>query len=850
MESQSLKFSAGEPYHGMLSMLYGYYSPEEVEDAGLKKFLQDVRWQLTSLFIVYFQQCGSEKVIPTLVEFLVPKVNAFYSIRDLLYILMTQEQENSKSSVFANYMKELSKAQKTSFDLIVALYSTIDKAISYKERLKLATAANTFEERGDVLKLSKSNEIVNGSGKEYKSMLDCCEHVISYSVHVLLSFNWSDLGSEGSGASKLINYLISSSRQGGGQQGIISSGISLAFGKTENFLSFLTASTFSKPEEVILIFLFHRRKQNEEKESYEREFLGEKTYSALLSHILPSPSVFYSMERQIQDKVFAMEETDFNVPRMRLIYGIMLANIRAFELPIQKKIVQDTARFLTNRTFMHYFLQIDLVFESICGYLGSAKYLKEPIIKENIESFYIYFIKVYWKHRKEHARMIFKELLNFSQTEFLRILNLILDELLTEPLTYSTDEGIHTSIKLVYFLEDMAIQKPELLAIFEFTEVVVKLVLYLGAINILYFWFPSYIPLHIVAPATLEIERFQREGGIVRAILMLIFSIILRQSNSELTADQKKLPLRLLNYFIFRKRKTFRKIANAVNATKLLTVEAGEAERNPKSKTVAEPFLEFVLKGKIIQNKIKLIFPYKAITYQRPVEEIYKFMQTKKDPFDSTHFRCIFLLAQISQLIIYISFGISSYRDLNSSKKPVAACEMYLTKIFGNILRISYTKEGSKEIKRCIIDLYKESVNKQDQSIEECVTPFDISMGSLQVGAQESKSPAKALEGKEGALEGERLALMNRFQEEAISSFTPVCEYYCNFVSGKIGLKEYAEMASSIITSSEFITKVQPGLHKIITGDLLEIRKAVIMFNAVRPKVPQRLSHPKSQSQE
>jgi len=851
MESQNLRFSPDEPYYGILNMLYGYYSPEEVENSNLKKFLQEVRWQLTSLFIVYFQQYGNEKVIPTLVEFLIPKVNAFYSIRDLLYILMTQQQEKSRASVFTNYMKDLFKSQKVGFDLIIALYSNIDKAITYKQNLKnhQSSPNNTSESKERVLMMNKNNEIVSGGSKEYKSMLDCCEHIISYSVHVLLSFNWSELTSGESGASKLISYFISTSRQNTGQQGIISSGINLAFGKTETFFSLITAANFSKPEEVVLLFLFHRRKQEEVKESYEREFLGEKAYSALLSHLLPNPSIFYVAEKEIPKKIVNMEEPDFNVPRMRLIYGILLANIRAFELPIQKKIVQDTATFLTNRAFMHHFLQIDLIFESICGYLASTKYLKEPIIKENIGSFYIYFIKVYWKHRKEHAKMIFKELLNFPQAEFLRILNLILDELLTEPLTYSTDEGIYTSIKFIYFLEDIALQNPDLLSVFKFTEIIAKTVLYLGEIKILYFWFPSYIPLHITATPILEVESFQREGGVVRAVLLLISSIILRQSRIELPIEKKKLALQLLNFFIFRKRKTFRKIATAVNASKLLTIETSEAQRNPKSQTVGEPFLEFTLKGSIIQSKLKLIFPYKTITYQRSVEEIYRALLTKKDFFDSIYFRSIFLLAQISQLIIYISLGISSYKEISehNNKHPRTLYESYLAKLLGDILRASYKKEGSEGIKKCIVELYKESLNKPNHSIEVCITPLDDSIETLSTSVQGSKSPIKEAS---GVIESEKLMQVNKFQEEAIKAFTPICEYYCNFANKKITNEVYSDMALAIVTSTEFITKVQPGLHKIITEDLLEIRKAVIIFNTIRPRVPQRVSHPKSQSQE
>ncbi len=866
MRYSDLPFTSGEPYRGILRLLYDYYAVEEVDDPALKKFLRDIRWQLTGLLLAYFQKYGTKETIHTLVEFLMPKTDSFYAIRDLLYILMLS-QVPPHSELLMSYVKDGCKNGHKDFDLILALHSIINNAVVQKTKLKLVSAAEDLS---------------------VKSKIDCCEHVISYSMHILLSFCWNELFTEG--FSSVFNFLLAPSTGpaplGNSPQGNMLAGLNVVLNRGEGFLSLLNPSTgkgkYSRPEEIILHFLFHRLEGATDKgENYQRSYIGEKTYLALISHLLPDASVFYLNEKEIQQRVVEMKESEFNAPRIRMIYGTMFENTRAFELPVQQRLMLDTCKFLTNRAFMCLFLRIDAVFEAICAYLSRAKYLREPVIKSNLESFYLLFVRSYWKQRREHSQCIFRELAKFQPPEFLHLCNRILDELLVEPFTYSTDEGLYASIQFVYFLEDSAIRLPQLLTHPQFIQAVGKLLIYLNEVHILYFWFPSYVPGHVPRePLSAEAGTggdspaapcCQREGGIVRAMLKLILTIIARCGDPAVEEKDRKLALMMLNFYIFRKRKTFAKIAKIFSVEHLICTEI-ESPTQAKSESIADPLLEFSLKGTVTKNKLKLILHDRSVTYQKPVEEICKLVVGKKDIYESTQFRALFLSTQILQTLIYSSFGVISYKALPAalSDCPDAEAEkatnyrtIYLSKLLGRILKFSYSVEGSAGIKRIIEDLYREMISFPDYPIQACISNIDACSRQLieSMRPQVECAPAtptklkstpvkEKLPGAEAPVDPMVVAKIRAYEEECIKCLTEVCEYYCNFVNKKVTAEKYTSMVLSIIMGKNFVTNVQPGLHKMVSEDLIVVEKAVLAAAEVKHIVQRRVSHPKVQPKE
>ena len=859
MQNSGLPFTPGEPYRGMLRMLYDYYAVEEVDEVGLKKFLRDTRWQLTGLLLEYFHKYGTKETVHTLVEFLLPKSESLYSIRDLLYILMLS-QVPPHSEVLLSYVKEGCKNGRKEFDLILALHNIINSAVTQKTRLKLMI----------------SSEDCAGM----KSRIDCCEHVISYSMHILLSFCWNELFTEG--LSSVFNFLLSPGSGavplGNSSQGNMIAGLNSTLNKGEGFLTLLNPASgkgkFSRPEEIMLDFLFHRlENMTAAGENYERSYIGEKTYLALISHLLPDPSLFYLNEKEIQQRVVEMKESEFNAPRIKLIYGTMFENIRAFELPVQQRLMLDTCKFLGNRAFMCLFLRIDNVFEAICAYLSRKKYLSEPVLKSNLESFYLLFVRSYWKQRREHSQSIFHELAKFQQPEFLHLCNRILDELLVEPFTYSTDEGLYASIQFVYFLEDSAIRIPQLFGDPQFIHAVGKLLIYLNEVHILYFWFPSYVPGHVPRGAVESGETFcQREGGLIRAMLKLILTIIVRCDEAGVGKKDRKLALKMLNFFIFRKRKTFAKLAKVFGAEHLVCTEIESSQHDIKSESfsvsVADPLLEFSLKGTVIKNKLKLILHDRSVTYQKSVEEICKTIVGKKDVYESTQFRALFLSTQVLQALIYLSFGVTSYKALlalNDSpeleaEKATNYRTAYLAKILGRVLKFSYSVEGSAGIKRIIRDLYRETINSPDYPIQGCLSNIDACtrqdidlMRPLESYLPATPAKGKSTPSKEKPPEAEDpliLAKIVAYQDECIKCLTEICEYYGNYANKKVSAERYTTMVLGIVMGRNFVTNVQPGLHKMVSEDLVLVERAVLSLAEGKHSAQRRLSHPKIQPKE
>jgi len=861
----NLIFSAGEPYRSILKMLFDYSAPEEVTDPGLKKFLQSIRWQLAHLFIIYFQEYGNEKVIPTIVEFLLPRMDHTYSIRDLLYIIMlnerNSEKKKSEQNVFTQYVNELCKNQRKEFDLIVALCGIINNAIQEKEML---------------VKVNPDS----------KSAIDCCEHVVSYSVHILLSFNWNELLAERFTAARIINYLMSTSgafsRTSSSQQGMIISKINVAFGKSDAFISLLNLgsekSRYSKPEELILQFLFHRLITIIPKEKFERGFLGEKTYLSLISHILPDPCAFYTEEKEVIKKITEMKESEFNVPRLKLIISMILANLRTFELPVQVKILKDTEKFCENRTFMFHFLRDDPVFEAVCDYLSKPKYQSQPEMKKSLETFVLHYVKYYWKHKREIARTIFKEITKFQPDEYLHMINLIFDEIMIEPLSYGTDEGIYTAIQFVYLLEDSGIIMPSFYTDQRYIEIIGKLIIFLSEINVLYFWFPSYLPSKV--PRDLSIgsdfeQLVQREGGVIRPLLKILLSCLMRACKSTKLEDKyKKFIMNLLSFFLFRRFKTYVKIVTFLNLKSLIPSDQPSIAKGPEL-TKGESLLGFILKGTVIQNKQKLIMKEKSLVYQKVVEDIGKFMliNGKKDIFESVYFRALFVICQINQVLIYMIFGIDSYKALpkeggfaTKSEEKMSYYTKKLVIFIGKLLKDVYnTKGGSENMKKILTDLYKDFINETDYSIENCISPLDgcnksvldllrpstdSAFGILlnTFGTSPGKSPPSPKNNLENIISPEKLANIAKFGDSALKCFTPICEYFCQYKALKMSKDDFVKSAVKIIISENYIIDVQAGLHKIISEDLVIIEKTVYTLDSVRPRSVRRQSNAKIQS--
>ncbi len=835
-----LQFSSGEPYKCMLRMLYDYFAPEEAEDAELRRFLNNIRWELAQIIIKYFQEYGTEEIVPTLVDFLLPRPDYLYSIRDLLYIIMLYQcppQRRGAASVIVSQLNALCKSRRNEFDLVAALHLLISNSIDEKERLQRPSVIDepSFARR----------------------KVDCCDHIISYAMHILLGLSWGSVLEAEDVANPfvaLITGAISSSSSQKGQHSAIVSEMNGAFVKGESFLSYLNPTKgkgrLGTPEEIILNFLFHRPRADPKKEAYERQYLGEKTYLALLSHILPEPAVFYLEEKELPQRILELRNVS---GRARMVYGKIIENIRAFELPVQRRIVLDTCRFLESKSFLAAFLHMENVFETVAGYLCKPRYLGEPTLKASLEKFYLLYMASYWKVGQARQGTLFRDMWALTVPEFLLVSNKLVDHILAETTSSApvSDDCLCSLAQFVYFLEDAAIRIPHIIIQGQYIELVAKVMLCLNAAKMLYFWYPSFVHGHVPRnpPVGLE-DCCQREGGVVRTMLKLILGIVVRSNRKcDLDDAHMKLPLKLLSFFVFRKKKTQKTIE------RILKLKFSEL---PGTTSDPESFLNFKASA---DARIKLILHDKCVGHQKTVEEIAKSVAAKKDPFESQYYRGLLLVTEITQAIVYTAYGASSYREVLSQLQASGAEPsyrlVYLSKLLAKTVRACLVG-GEAALMKGMDELCRDVIRSPEYQIENCYSNFDmLTKESLEVARPsiiESPKASSKIHGRtSGASTESEAELMQRarkFQEECVATLVQISEKYAVFQEKKLSVTDFAEAILDVVTTAHFLKSVQKGLHRLVSEDFLLIERMVLFQVDSRPKVTKHLSDPHAQAKE
>ena len=838
--NMKIPFSPSEPYRGILRMLYDYFAPEEVEDVEMKKFLRKIKSKLTNILVFYLREHGT-RTMTIFFEFLLPSVDDFYSIRDLLYVIMlyqSPDQKRGNSNLFSTYIKDSYLKKRKEYDLIVALHTLINNAIVQKtSTMQLASieAPNTT-----------------------KNKFDCCERIIAYSLHILLSINWTDIF-EG----KETPNIVSSKILTASDKALHS--INNILANSEWLLSFLCVpknkSKILSPEDVILRYAFHRLNNlGAQKEIYEKGYLGEKSYMVLLSHMLADPSAFYRKDKDIIQIILSMKEQDFNLPRFKMIYTRIIENIRAFEPSVQQTIMKDAKKFFENKAFAAYFLNSDAIFEAVTGYLAKEKYLTDPIIKLSLESIYLLFVGNYWndKLKREYNRIIFKEMACLSVPEFLLLCNELLTRLLSTPLVSPTDENIYTAIQFVYAIEDSTLRIPQIIIQAHFIELIGKLIVYLNELHILYYIYPSFIPYHLSRELNYENEAFyQREGGIPRVILKILFSML--SHSGEINDFSCKLILKLFNFFVFRKSKTLKTILQVLN----ISIQEEKIASKGKFETGNGTFLEFQIKGTIIQSKYELIYHDKAVTTQKSVDDIRKMLGGKTEIFESSHYRALYLITQLAQILIYMAFKVNSYNDIHivEEKKEPSKEEsyrtIYLAKLFGKVLRARSTIAAG--ISKMVEEVIKENINVPKYAITNYFSNFEGYTKEMidkfrPLSDFQPEKPTRVVSGKGKPntpnLEEEKNCLQQKFQVESTKVFLDLCEIFTQYSAKKITAKEYTGKILMALTSRTYLDTVQRWMHHLTTEDFLVVEKMICLLNDGRPRVYRRKAHPRIQQKE
>lgn len=846
-QKAELEFLPGEPYRSILTMLYDYYSPEEVENVELKRFLNEVRMHLIDILIMHLQRTAIPETLDIFVEFMVPKPDNLFSTHDLLYTIISYESQEQRHSqrfhIFANYLRDSFQAKKKEYNFLTALHALIDNAINEKKK---------------ILKIETEKE---------KNKIDCCESIIAYSLHILLSINWSavfDPNYVNTNSSPQKNYA-----NPGHMLLAINYVLSIGENETENLFSYLNhAFTKGKnniTEEAILLFLFNRcyAKDSNSKEKFEKGYLGEKTYMCLLSHVIQDASLFNLKEREIPAKILDMKKQDTDNPHFYIIYSKIIENIMAFEQPVQEKIVSDLANLASKPAFQYYFSKSCTIFDSTTSFLSREKYLKNPLLKSKFENHFLFFISNIWsgRLRKDYALSIFKDLQFLPKDEFLYLYSKILEQLIKDHLNTS-DEAIYYTIQFVYLLEDFAIFYPDSITQPLFMETLGKLELFLNEIHMIYYWYPTFIQFHLPHDIPFDPENYiQREGGVVRVLLKLLFTIIAKTCKGGLDELQNKLVLKLINFFIFRKKKTLAKLAQILNLQNLPSLQ---------EVTQREIFLEFVSKTSIAKNKAKITFQDKSVVQLKTVEETCKLVNGKKEPLESSNPRAIYLYSQLSQILLYSIYNTTSYKEilLSEQKEPKedkinGYRIQYLAKLLGKVIKTRAKMAGSVQL--VIEEASKDLINLPKLLIENCFSNFDgytrdkIESMRTWVDPQPARwSRANILLPSLLGGTTEPQATYEKFSQTELQAFQDECgkdlsvlhEYYCHYTNKNITAEKYVAMILPVIMHKDYIIKVQSKLHALATEDFVLIERMILAHVSSRQSSKKKMLGPKKLNKE
>jgi len=531
LHSDHIEFSSGEPYNGLLLMLFDYFAPED--DNSLNQFLSEIRLRLRRTFVDYFDIRGKEDAIPAIINFLLPIPVNLYSIRDLLYSLLCCQ---SKRNIIENHC--MGKTKKKEFNLIIALHSLIDMSINQKVILdKVITTDNI--------------QITN-------SKRACFEDIIAYSIYILLSLPWEEIFRK-ENQENTIQTLKKLPE------------LNTFFEETECFMNYLqtTKGKFTMSEEIILLYLFYNPKLNSVE--YNEHYLGSKVYTALMSHITSIPFVNYLKIERLQ--VSRIEQHIWKMDKSILFYTKLIENLRSFEPIIQQRILTECEVLLTITKFAEVFFKLTNMYEAICAYLKGKDYLLSECVKEGLEHLYYKFLNKAIQDNR--IQFLLCDLLNFPEAELLKIVNTFLNLTLQSLPNFTKNESIYTAIHLACFLEDAVILYPSILSKGVFVEVLARFIIYLNEVGMLYYWEPLTLK-GSLNPA----EVTQKEVGILRIILKLLFSVI---SNEQLLDEMhKKLIFKAMGFYVFRKEKTL------ISIMKLLNLHIVVANKDPvsSSKTI------------------------------------------------------------------------------------------------------------------------------------------------------------------------------------------------------------------------------------------------------------------------
>ena len=372
--------------------------------------------------------------------------------------------------------------------------------------------------------------------KEYETESYCDEQIrvldqiIAYSIYILLTIDWKSI------------YSLNK-KMGNRNQVVPKSGMKMPDFIAEINISLnefinphsRTFRTERSSKETILAFLLQRN---------EEEMLGQFTFRSLISLILSEPILKMDLPFEAFHKQQSFTQDNF------YIFEQILQNYTILELATFQNFLRFTHELMSNKQFLRNLVHSKTCSKMLIEILRS-KHFKEKCTKDLLSKILQKYVIDIVHEDNKSISLLHTITSALSKRQSVLLLNELFTKCIEENSIKAQNNTIfnkssqqtllilQTHMHFPYVVEDLCIVNPSIFKSNTFLIVVAKLVIILAQLNILYLDCPS-IPLF-----DYKLDRisnfdmnfkgdYQREGGVVRSLLRILFSLVKYDSGSQI----------------------------------------------------------------------------------------------------------------------------------------------------------------------------------------------------------------------------------------------------------------------------------------------------------------------------
>ena len=796
-------------------MLFEYFPSEEQVSITKKVWVKEIRKHICSIFLIQLIDRGTPETVNVIAQYLCPDIARFNKIKDVLHVIAQYQNKISKAlkeNIFEKNIISSSKSKSQGNCFLASIFMVMYHAIIQKQQPK--------------------SDIQEG----------IMEEVIAASINVLFSLNWI-----------LISGQLLTTHSTPQHYSVMIHQSKNEYGKyyrlAQKILKFLKNSNVQETFEInILSWMLQIPYTGLKKEKQEyQHFLGTLTYKSMLKKIMNNESS--SLNFEIEDIYSIIEGSEINVNFATSLFGKIMGSINSFEVGIHETIFNGLKLLIENPLCFSVIFQSEDLFNNLLRFIINGDYTSNKVIKGIIVDFITRFMTFTWNFIQMTPTITraFLEWQKLTIQDFCALTIRLISRLILTSQTVENENGVFHLIELVYTLEDFASSHPQILIEEDFIKALTIFILLLDKTGMLYFWYPSFGPQAFEHDISFEYDSHcsQREGGIVRVILKLLFGTLLK-NNGECD-----LLLQNLRFFIFHEEKYFSKLAKYVQKDQKILLDLWECVPISFLSISSEIMHKITIQMKEKLNHIK---EEKSVAQQKTVSFI---ASTIKDVFDSGKYKTLLLFTSIMQIIIYEFYGINQYQHLDFTEicsrilsekckhliiiiGEMIGCHPDFINQLENEIDTRIAKLFRLQIKNCFTDA--EMIPKV--LIQSIYSDFSSGYAAVKDGSKQVEYDPKAFQTKLESPQNtpDLNSLVKAFKQEFKYLLTNIQNDWTLFQAQKQTKEEYIKKFLTHTMKQEMIQKVQAGLHDLFSEDYKYIDKAIYLLAFKRESIKKKQS--------